>query len=476
MRLRLRAGAVVAAWRAMAAVQRLPEHQQPRLPPRATWTPPAPNPLQALTVTDLLTHLLLLHWRGWGSSPVDGYGWIAEDHPAPADERQAAAALFSRYDAAVTGAVIPDTREPWVAVHVAYLAQQPDPPAPPSTDQPTPFTAATPAPAAARQPRPRRASDAALVIAAVVVAGMAGTVWSPIAEPRAPAVPVPLVQTRPVPAMCTWAAAVQHTAAVPPLLRPPTAGVADRLAPVTVQLPATGRTTLGTLVRLQPGRYSVFTTRSTYYDIGLDYDPATMTWYHRHYQHDLTTWHAADQTTITQQQLSWDSGRWPASGTTWSARPAPPAHTPDGADPADPDHGWWLATTAWSSNPAVLAGQVSMWDPHDPRPTYVLAAIAMRYRQTLPTMTQHAAALTVLCTTPGLHVAGRTVDLAGRPGIAIVGKHDYGSGVIDHDTLILDPTTWRPQSHAHTTTGYSTAFTNDRVDLLLDAGTRTVLG
>ncbi|GAA3292696.1 hypothetical protein Dvina_51755 [Dactylosporangium vinaceum] len=286
--------------------------------------------------------------------------------------------------------------------------------------------------------------------------------------PAASAAARTLAQMRPIPSMCQWAAStLRGTGSASPLLRQPAAAGAGPLAAVSLQLPAGGPVLGGEPVWLRPGRYTYFVVRYLQYDQHPWRNRSTGPWYYPLQQSDVATWQAADGATVRHLTYRWNLDD-PHVYRGWSADPAVRRPPPDRTDPL------WIAANGWSTDPAELAEQVAMWDPDDRRLTYLLQGIESRYRRLLPTITQHAAALAVLCTTPGLHLDGPAVDQAGRPGIAVSGDHHYDSDSVDRAVLILDPNTWRPQALTVTRSGSTVPWATDRSYLLLDAGYRIV--
>ena len=270
-----------------------------------------------------------------------------------------------------------------------------------------------------------------------------------------------------MPPMCRWAtASLPGTGPAPQTSNLPTLAGIGGLASIGLQLPTGGPVPGAEPVWLRPGRYTYFVVRYVRHDRYPSLGRSTGRFYHPLGQTDITTWQAADGSSIgySTEQRNLDD---PHVIRAWGATPA--VHTPP--DQTDPR---WIATEAWSTDPAVLAEQMAMWDPNDRRLTYLLQGIEDRYRHLLPTVAQHAAALAVLCTTPGLHLDGPTVDQAGRPGIAVSGEHHYGDRILDRATLILDPRTWRPQALTLTQIGGTAAWITNRSYLLLQAGYRIV--
>ncbi|MGI5180159.1 hypothetical protein ACQEVZ_27925 [Dactylosporangium sp. CA-152071] len=285
-----------------------------------------------------------------------------------------------------------------------------------------------------------------------------------------------LAQLRPRPAFCPDPAPQPGTTPIGIRLLPAPAAIP--LAPAVTQVwagPSPWKLD-GSRVVMPPGRYRFFATRLVRQADFWQRDPGSSAWYQPLEQTDVATWESTDMPTFGLWQRSWDVPDWQPREPYPFVRPAV-VPLADPSDPADPRYDLWLAASAWSTDPATLARQIAMWDPDDRRATYVLAAIALRYRHILPTMAQHQAALAVLCSTPGLRLDGPTIDQAGRPGIAVHAEHDHGHGTVDHSTLILDAHTWRPQSWGRVTTidGVVRQSPHDRIELLLDAGYRTVI-
>ncbi|GLL07219.1 hypothetical protein [Dactylosporangium matsuzakiense] len=270
--------------------------------------------------------------------------------------------------------------------------------------------------------------------------------------------------------MCQWAAAFRRAAALPPLLRSPRPAAGSRLASSGTVLQGGGAGIGGGPVRLPRGRYTYLAVRELLHDRYPWRDSPAEPWRYPLLQSDAFTWRAADGTTTGLVRRTWDAaGPDPAVTETWYTTP-PPQPTPSPG-----------TSGGWSPDPAVLAGQLAEWEPAHPRPIYMLETAAMRYRTILPTTAQHAAALTVLCTTPGVHYDGPVTDQTGRPGIGLSADDDYSTGPtaspgpFHHATVVLDPTTWRVQAFRIVRPSTS-GWPDDRGVVLLDAGCRAVVG